>query len=170
MNVTSIFQYLLLVLLAAVTVLNIYALTVGKKKKQQASVNYQQTLRNLEQRAFELMKEHKLSFDEKHGYINDIGAGILLAFDNEKKMVGITLAEDFYLFGFSDYISCKQKYETLENKKLSNISVEIDTQDSIITLVFGSKAWKPTSYLGKFLLSDTQEFCTILENHCTEIN
>jgi hypothetical protein len=34
-------------------------------------------------------------------------------------------------------------------------------------LVFGSKAWRRKSYLGKFLLQDSKEFCTILENHCS---
>jgi hypothetical protein len=169
MNVSSIIQYVLLVLLVAITLLNIYALTVGKKKKQQATANYKQTLRDLELKAYDLMKEHKLSFDEKHGYINDSGSGILLTFDNEKQMAGITLSDEFYLFPFSDFVDCKQTYETLQNKKLSNISVEIETKDSIITLLFGLKAWRPNSYLGKFLLSDTQEFCTILKRQCEKI-
>ena len=93
-----------------------------------------------------------------------------MTFDNEKRMVGITLAEAFYLFSFSDYVRCEQKYETLENNKLSNISVEIETQQEIITLLFGSKAWKASSYLGKFLLSDTKEFCSILKERCEAVN
>ncbi|NCC65575.1 MAG: hypothetical protein EOM15_13060, partial [Spirochaetia bacterium] len=111
MTVSSIIQYVLLAFLVAITLLNLYALTVGKKKKQQATANYQQTLRDLELKAYDLMQKHKLSFDEKHGYINDSGSGILLTFDTKNRMVGITLSDEFYLFPFSDFIDCKQKYE-----------------------------------------------------------
>ena len=166
MSAAHIFQYFLLILLIGITALNFYALTVGRKKKKQAHANYQQTLRLLEQRAFEKMQEHKVHFDEKQGYINDLSEGCLLTFDTKKKMVGITLKDDFYLFSYDEFISCKQTYETLENNKLANISVEIETKDSFITLIFGSKAWKAKSYLGKFLLSDSKEFCSLLESRC----
>ena len=166
MTAAQLFQYLLLFLLIGFTALNFYALTVGRKKKKQAHANYKQTLRLLEQRAYEKMQEHNVHFDEKQGYMNDLSEGILLTFDTKKKMVGITLKDAFYLFAYADFVSCKQTYETVDKNKLANISVEIETKDSIITLVFGSKSWKATSYLGKFLLSDTKEFCSLLESHC----
>jgi CYTH domain-containing protein len=77
------------------------------------------------------------------------------------------LAEEFYHFPYADFVSCKQNYETQGNK-LSHISVIVETNDAIITLVFGSKAWRRKSYLGKFLLQDSKEFCTIMERHCLE--
>ncbi|MEA4865718.1 MAG: hypothetical protein VB088_10020 [Sphaerochaeta sp.] len=166
MTYTPILQYLLLALLAVVTIFNFYALTIGKKKRNRAKANYQQTLRSLEQKAFELMQQHKLKFDIKQGYINDLNDGILLTFDTKKRMVAVVLKDAEYLFGYDEFISCSQHYETLENNKISNITVEIETKDSIISLLFGSKAWKPKSYLGKFLLSDSKEFCTLLERYC----
>lgn len=163
----NILQYLLLALLVIVTAANLYALTIGKKKnRNRAATNYRLTLQKLGVRTNELMKEHGYNFDDRHGYINDIGDGILLCFDTKKQVVGITLAEEFYHFPYADFVSCKQDYEMLENK-LSNISVVIETNDAIITLVFGSKAWRRKSYLGKFLLQDSKEFCIILENTCS---
>ncbi|ADY14789.1 hypothetical protein [Sphaerochaeta globosa] len=166
MTFTTTIQYLLLALLALFTLFNIYSLTTGKKKRKLAAANYQQTLRSLEQKAYELMQQKKLKFDVKQGYINDLNEGILLTFDTKHRMVGIVLKDAEYLFSYEEFVSCKQTYETLENKKISNISVEIETKDSIISLLFGSKAWKPNSYLGKFLLSDSKELCTLLEKYC----
>jgi hypothetical protein len=155
MTFTTILQYLLLALLAVVTLFNFYSLTVGKKKRNQAKINYQQTLSALERKAFELMKQKNLKFDVKQGYINDLNDGILLTFDTTHKTVAVVLKDAEYLFGYDEFISCTQHYETLENNK-------------IISLLFGSKAWKPNSYLGKFLISDSREFCTLLERYCLE--
>ncbi|HCU30050.1 MAG TPA: hypothetical protein DIC57_05310 [Sphaerochaeta sp.] len=168
MTFTTILQYLLLALLAVVTLFNFYSLTVGKKKRNQAKINYQQTLSALERKAFELMKQKNLKFDVKQGYINDLNDGILLTFDTTHKTVAVVLKDAEYLFGYDEFISCTQHYETLENNKISTITVEIETKDSIISLLFGSKAWKPNSYLGKFLISDSREFCTLLERYCLE--
>ncbi|MGE4583921.1 MAG: hypothetical protein AB7C91_04675 [Sphaerochaeta sp.] len=166
MSATTIFQYILLIALILFTAFNFYAFTVGKKKKQQATNNYQQTLKALEQQAYEAMQERKIHFDQKQGYINDLNEGILITFDHANHLVGITLKDAFYLFGFSDFLGVKQTYDTLENGKLTNIAVEIETKDSVITLLFGTKEWKRNSYLGKFLLSDSQELCTLLEREC----
>ena len=168
MTFTTILQYLLLALLAVVTLFNFYSLTVGKKKRNQAKINYQQTLSALERKAFELMKQKNLKFDVKQGYINDLNDGILLTFDTTHKTVAVVLKDAEYLFGYDEFISSTQHYETLENNRITNITVEIETKDSIISLLFGSKAWKPNSYLGKFLISDSREFCTLLERYCLE--
>ncbi|MGE4452944.1 MAG: hypothetical protein AB7D92_00290 [Sphaerochaeta sp.] len=163
----NILQYLLLVLLVIITAVNLYALTIGKKNRTRAAANYRLTLQKLGARTNDLMKEHGYDFDDRHGYINDLGDGILLCFDTKKQVVGITLAEEFYHFPCNAFVSCKQTYEMPEKHKLSGISVVIETHDTIITLVFGSKAWRKNSYLGKFLLQDSKEFCTILESHCS---
>lgn len=168
MTFSTIIQYLLLALLALLTVFNIYSLTTGKKKRKLAAANYQLTLRALEQKAYELMKQKNLKFEAKQGYINDLNDGILLTFDTKNKVAAVVLKDAEYVFNFDEFVSCSQHYETLENKKISNITVEIETKDSIISLLFGSKQWKPNSYLGKFLISDSKEFCTLLERYCLE--
>ena len=166
MTFTTTIQYLLLALLVLFTLFNIYSLTTGKKKRKLAAANYQQTLRSLEQKAYELMQQKKLKFDVKQGYINDLNEGILLTFDTTHNVAAVVLKDAEYVFTYDEFITCTQHYETLENKKISNITVEIETKDSIISLLFGSKPWKPNSYLGKFLLSDSREFCTLLERYC----
>lgn len=168
MTFTTILQYLLLALLALLTIFNLYSMTTGRKKRKLAAANYQQTLRSLEQKAYELMQQKKLKFDVKQGYLNDLNEGILLTFDTKHKIAAVVLKDAEYVFAYDEFISCTQHYETLENKKISNITVEIETKDSIISLLFGSKPWKPNSYLGKFLLSDSKEFCTLLERYCQE--
>ncbi|MGH0052144.1 MAG: hypothetical protein ACQ5SW_01980 [Sphaerochaetaceae bacterium] len=163
----DILQYFLIILLIVITAINLYALTIGKKNRNRATANYQLTLQKLGARVNELMKEYGYDFADRQGYINDIGDGILLCFDTKKQVVGIALAETFYHFSYADFISCKQTYDEIsERGKLSNISVTIETKEEIITLVFGTKAWRKNSYLGKFLLQDSKEFCSILERHC----
>lgn len=165
MSFSSILQYLLMTVLVLATVFNLYYLLVGKRKQKQSVAQFKQTLGALENKAFEQMKRNKIRFNEKHGYINDLNEGILLTFDNEKRKIGITLKEDFYLLDFSDVLSCTQHFEHTEHGKIINITVEVETEDSIISLIFGSKPWKEKSYLAKFLLSDSQEFCTIMNQH-----
>ncbi len=162
----GILQYLLIAFLVLVTVANIYTMTIGKKNRQRASANYKITLHNLDVKTKEYMQEFGYHFDEKQGYINDAGDGFLLNFDTKKQVVGITLTNEFFHFPYADFVSCKQSYETLENGKLSNISVVVETNEEVITLRFGTKDWKEKSYLGKFLLQDTLEFCSILDKHC----
>jgi len=166
MNFTSIIQYLLLVLLIAFTLVNIYSFTIGRKKRKSASHNYQEILRKLEQQAFNYMKKHKLKFVEKRGYITDSGEGILLTFDFDHQKVGITLSEEIHVFDFSEFITCERTYDTLNNGKITNVEVNVKTTRGDITLLFGSKPRKPKSYLGGFLLSDSQEFCDYLMESC----
>lgn len=166
MSFTSILQYFFLVLLILVTLANFYSLTFGKKRKQQGKTLYQQTLRQLQEKARDEMKTWKLSFEEQRGYFNDANEGILLAFDNKAQVVGIILKDSFFHFAYADLVSCTRHYDTLTNKKITNIHVVVETKEEYITLLFGTRSYKPNSYLGKFILEDSQEFCTFLTEYC----
>ena len=159
---------ILMVFLVLLTIFNLYSLTIGRKKKKQAVTGFKQTLAELENITFKEMKKRQLHFSEKHGYINDLGAGILLTFDHEKKKMGITLKDQFYLINFDDVLTCTSKHDVLENGKLTNITVELETNEQIITLLFGSRSWKSTSTLAKFILKDCEEFCTLVNKYCKE--
>jgi len=161
-------QYVFLALLVLLTLFNLYSLTFGRKKRKKAVSNFKQTLAELENKAYKEMKKRQLFFSEKHGYINDLNEGILLTFDHEKKKVGITLKEAFYLINFDDVLTCTSKHDVLENGKLTNITVELETNEQIITLLFGSRSWKSTSTLAKFILKDCDEFCTLVNKYCKE--
>ena len=158
----------LLVLLVLLTLFNLYSLTIGRKKKKQAVANFKQTLADLENKTFKEMKKRQLFFSEKHGYINDLNEGILLTFDHEKKKVGITLKDAFHLINFDEVISCTPKHDTLDNGKWTNITVELETKEKILTLLFGSRSWKPTSTLAKFILKDSEEFCSLINKYCRD--
>lgn len=160
----NLLQSILLGVLVLLTVFNIYNLTIGRKKRKQAKEAYQRTLAELENKTYKEMKKRQLNFSEKHGYINDLSDGILLTFDYENEKMGLTLKDAFYLIPFSEITGCIEKHEVLEDGKWTNIRVELTTEKQVITLPFGSQAWKPTSTLASFILSDTEEFCSLVNN------
>ncbi|MDY0290068.1 MAG: hypothetical protein RBR15_14680 [Sphaerochaeta sp.] len=164
----NLLQYVLLAFLVLLTLFNLYTLTIGRRKKKQAVASFKQTLAELENKTFKEMRKRQLNFSEKHGYINDLNEGILLTFDHGKKKVGITLKDAFYLIPFDSVLACKALYDTLDNGKWTNITVELETKDQVITLLFGSRSWKPKSTLGTFILADAQEFCSLVTKYCKE--
>ncbi len=164
----NLLQYVLLAFLVLLTLFNLYSLTIGRKKKKQAVAAFKQTLAELEGKTFKEMKKRQLFFSEKHGYINDLNEGILLTFDHEKRKVGITLKDAFYLINFDEVISCTAKHDTLDTGKWTNITVDLETKDQVITLLFGSRFWKPNSTLAKFILNDAKEFASFVNKYCKE--
>lgn len=158
----NLLKYILLTLLVLLTLFNLYSLTIGRKKKKQAVANFKQILADLENKTFKEMKKRQLNFSEKRGYINDFNEGILLTFDYENEKIGITLKDKFYLIPFADILSCTENHDTLENGKWTNIRVELETKEQFITLLFGSREWRPKSTLAKFILDDTKEFCSLI--------
>ncbi len=166
MSFTKILEYILFIALILLTLFNFYILTVGRKKKQRGEADFRKILATLENKTFEEMKRNHLDFGEKHGYINDSGQGIFLAFDQKKKMLGITILEEFYLIPYDEVLSCEVKNDTLPKDKITNIRVELETKDSRISFAFGKKVWKEKSHLGTFLLSDAKEFCAFVTSHC----
>ena len=164
----NLLQYVLLGFLVLLTLFNLYSLTIGRKKKKQAVAKFKQTLAELENKTFKEMKKRQLFFSEKHGYINDLNEGILLTFDHEKKKVGITLKDAFYPIPFGEIIRCTAKHDTLDSGKWTNIIVELETKDQVITLLFGSRMWKPNSTLAKFILNDAKEFASFVNKYCLE--
>ncbi|NLZ76419.1 MAG: hypothetical protein GX911_00415 [Spirochaetales bacterium] len=166
MSTLTVFQYILLVILILFTLVNFYAFTFGRKRSEQGKALYRQTLNQLHQKALTEMKRHGISFEEQRGYLNDLNEGILLAFDTKKKIAGIVLKDSFFHFPYENLVSCTRQYDTLANKKITHVRVIIETTDEYITLLFGSRSYKPNSFLGKFILEDSQEFCTILTESC----
>lgn len=162
----TLLQYVLLTFLVLLTMFNLYSLTIGRKKKKKAVASFKQTLAELENKTFKEMKKRNLFFSEKHGYINDLNEGILLIFDHEKKKLGITLKDAFHLFDFDEVIGCTPNHDTLDTGKWTNITVEIETKEQVLTLLFGSRAWKPNSTLAKFILDDSKEFCSLVNRYC----
>jgi len=165
----NLLQYVLLAFLVLLTLFNFYALTIGRKKKKQAVATFKQTLAELENKTFKEMKKRQLHFSEKHGYINDLNEGILLTFDHDKRKMGITLKDAFHLIPYDDVLSCTAKHDTLDNGKWTNITVELETEEQVITLLFGSRSWKPSSTLAKFILDDSKEFSTLVNKYCKEV-
>lgn len=165
MSTTAIIQYILLLLLVAFTLFNLYAFTAGKKRRRAAQSDFRRTLAALEQEALAVVEQEKVSFETKIGYMNDRNQGILLTFDAQHEVLGIFLSGEHHLIRADRFISATQRYEALGDKKITNIVVDIETEESVITVLFASRSYRPSSYLGKFILSDSREFASRITDH-----
>ncbi|MCK9548945.1 MAG: hypothetical protein M0Q37_10585, partial [Sphaerochaeta sp.] len=165
MSITAIIQYILLLLLVAFTIFNIYNFTAGRKRRAAAKAQYERTLALLEQDAMAVVKKEKVTFATKMGYINDQNQGILLAFDKDHELVGVFLSGEYHLIRADHFVSATQRYETHDDKKISNVVVDVETSDTILTVTFGARTYRPSSYLGKFILSESQEFANYIIGH-----
>jgi hypothetical protein len=151
--------------LIPITAFNLYYLTIGKKKKKAAIQNYRQTFSELENKTIAEMEKNHLKFDKKQAFLNDAGQGVQLSFSKESKQMAITLKDTFHWMPFSDVKTCSVQHDEA-NGKFSNIRVEIKTTDKVITLVFGTKAWRPKSILGKMVIENAMEFCNLVITYC----
>ena len=166
MTFPKIIQYILFAALILLTVFNFYALTTGRKKKLKGEETFKKILRDLENKTFVEMKKNHISFDEKHGYINDANQGFFLSFDSKKRKMGIATNDEFFLLDYDEVVSCEVKSDPLAKGLVTNVRIELETKDDQLVFVFGTKEWKPKSRWGAFLLSDAQEFCNFVQSHC----
>lgn len=165
MSITAIIQYIILLLLIALTLFNLYNFTVGKRRRKSAHTDYKRTIALLEQDALAVVKKEKLRFETQIGYINDQNQGILLTFDKEGEMVGIFLTGEHHIIRFDEFISATRHYTEEENKRITAIVVDVETTTSVLTITFGSRTYRASSYLGKFILSDSEEFASRITDH-----
>jgi hypothetical protein len=159
-------EILLLILLIPITAFNIYYLTIGKKKKQAATQQYRQTFSELERKTIAEMEKSNLKLDEKQAFLNDAGQGVQLSFSKESKQMAITMKDAFHLIPFSDVQPCSVQHDE-SNGKYSNIRVEIKTTDKVITIAFGTMAWRPKSFLGRMIIENATDFCNLVNNYCS---
>lgn len=165
MSTMKIVQYILLVLLAALTIFNFYYFTVGRKRKNAAKVQYQQTLGIIERQAVTIVKREKLPIATQMGYLNDRNQGILLTFDKAGEMAAIFLDGEHHIITSDQFVKASQHYDEDGPNKITNVTVEVETTDSLLSLSFGDGSYRPSSYLGKFILEDSKDFCDRLTDH-----
>ena len=79
--------------------------------------------------------------------------------------MAITLKEAFHWMHFSDVKGCSVRQDEA-NGKYSNIRVEIETAKKVITIVFGTRAWRPKSFVGKLVIENAMEFCNLVKARC----
>ncbi|HZJ88359.1 MAG TPA: hypothetical protein VFC80_04325 [Sphaerochaeta sp.] len=161
----SILQLILFAVLIPLTLFNFYFFTIGRKKRSRSQAEYQQILAKIERQAMEISKQAQLPFETQLRFLNDASQGILLAFDSVGELVGVFFDGSHHLFYRKDFLKAKQRWDQVDAKRITNISVEIETTEEVLTVIFGTKAYRPNSYLGKFILEDTQDFCTRINEH-----
>lgn len=154
-------EILLIVILVPVTALNIYYFTIGRKKKQEAIRRYKQALAELESKTIAEMEKNHLQFEEKQSFLNDAGQGVQLSFSRKDQQMAVTLKDAFHLVPFSQMEPCSVHYDEADGK-YANIRVEIKTPDAVIPIVFGTRAWRPRSIMGKMILEETTECCNLV--------
>jgi hypothetical protein len=158
-------EILLLIVLIPFTVFNIYNLTIGKKKKREGTQHYRQIFAELENKTIAEMEKNNLKFDEKQFFLSDVAEGIQLSFSKESRQMAITLKDAFHWMPVSDVQACCVQHDESKGK-YSNIRVEIKTTDKAITFVFGTRAWRPKSFLGKMVIENAAEFCNLVNTLC----
>lgn len=161
----STLDIILIVGLIPITAFNLYYFTIGKKRRQAAAQYYKQIFSELENKTIAEMEKNHLQFDKKQAFLNDAGQGVQLSFSKESKQMAITLEDAFHWMPFSDIKTCSVQHDEA-NGKYSNIRVEIKTTGKVITFVFGTRAWRPKSILGKMVIENAMEFCNLVNNHC----
>ena len=161
----STLEIILILGLIPITAFNIYYFTIGRKKKQAREQYCRQIISELERKTIAEMEKNHLQFDEKQAFINDAGEGVQLSFSNDRGQMAITLKEAFHWMHFSDVKGCTVRHDEA-NGKYSNIRVEIKTTKKVITIVFGTRAWRPKSFVGKLVLENAMEFCNLVKARC----
>jgi hypothetical protein len=78
--------------------------------------------------------------------------------------MAITLKDAFHVLPLSDVQACSVQHDESKGK-YSNIRVEIKTADKVITIVFGTRPWRPKSMLGKMVIDEATEFCNLVNVH-----
>jgi hypothetical protein len=159
-------EIFLLIVLIPITAFNLYIMTIGKKKKRAATQRYRQTFSELEKKTIAEMEKKNLKFDEQQYFLNDAAQGVQLSFSKESRQMAITLKDAFHLVPFSDVQACSIQHDE-SNGKYSNTRVEIKTRDKVISIVFGTTAWRPKSFLGKMIIENATEFCNLINAHCS---
>jgi len=160
----SIISSIILFLLIIITLFNLYAQTIGKKRKDEGMKQYKKEAADLESLAWKEMQERNLKFDEKHLYLNDKGQGILLVFDNTQKKLALFMRDACTIFPFSDLETCEVK-KNADKGKIWNIRVDITTADTIYTYMFGETKRSSKSYFSRFIQKDATEFRDVIKQH-----
>jgi hypothetical protein len=157
-------EIILLIALIPITAFNVYYLTIGKKKKQAASQHIRQTFSELESKTIAEAEKSNIKFNDKQNFLNDALQGVLLSFSTKSRQMAITLKDAFHLIPFGDVRACSVQHDE-SNGMYSNIRVEIKTTDKVITIVFGTRAWKPKSLMENKIMEEATEFCNLVNTH-----
>lgn len=116
MTLSNILIYLVVIILIAFTLLNLYSTMTAKKRKAVANAKYQQALKPVEQKLLKLQKERNLNFDKVKRLINDEGNAIIFASDSKALITVIGMAEDTLLFKNSELADVKSFMRTKVRK------------------------------------------------------
>jgi hypothetical protein len=158
---------ILLMVLVAITLFNIYAFVAGKRKKAASAVEVNRQQKELGEHALVLAKKERLDFNLHTMYMNDQGQGIFLAFDEKRKKLGIFMADDDRLFSYDDIVSVNRE-EKRDGGYVQDICLVLTTEEEKISYSFGKERRKASSMLGKFILNDAEECVTVIRNRLAE--
>lgn len=157
MTITSIFTYIIALVLIAFTLFNLYATLTAKKRKQISSASFRVLCNQIEEELIKLQKQRGLNFSYIKRMANDQNDVIIFVKDIDKKMAAIAMKDDIKLFSFSALKDVKTLYEK-KGKKILNAKIDVTIDDDTWTYTFASKPFNPKGILGKVIYDTTVEF------------
>lgn len=157
MTITSIFTYIIALVLIAFTLFNLYATLTAKKRKQISSASFRVLCNQIEEELIKLQKQKGLNFSYIKRMANDQNDVIIFVKDIDKKMAAIAMKDDIKLFSFSALKDVKTLYEK-KGKKILNAKIDVTIDDDTWTYTFASKPFNPKGILGKVIYDTTVEF------------
>lgn len=160
-------KYIILVLLLFVTIINIYSITLGKKKK-----NYNELLVNnlkmlIEKRYIEIVNTIGFIESKRYFFVSDCNKGFLLAFDSTNHIFIIITETNYNIFKSNEVHFCNKSISK-EGKYLLQSKAVISTESDNVEIIFGSKKRKSSSILGKFIIDSTTHFSKLINDFIKE--
>ncbi len=156
-------KYILLIVLIAITIINFYSFTIGKKIKKNNELQFLLLQKKLEEKSLKIIEKEKILVNSKHFFVSDINEGFLLILDNAKKLVLIISDDTYNTYLAKDIVACKSIFKKNKNVLLQSSSI-IETNDSEYEFTFGTKKRKANSVLGKFIIDTTDQFTDLIND------
>ena len=155
-------MYIIALLLIALTLFNLFATLSAKKRKAISQNEYARSMKEIEDKLLRIQKERNLDFKGIKRVVNDNNEGIVLVWDNLKKVGAIGMKDDTLLFSYSDISEVKKEYEK-KGKKIISARIILTLKDAIYTYTFASKPFSPKGILGRVIYESCEEFASELE-------
>ena len=163
MSGSSVFMYIIALLLIGITGINLYATMTSKKRKDTANKSYHKIIWPIEERLLSEMKSRGLEYTVVKRMLNDQDQGIIFCADNVKRKAVIAMADSSIHFDFEDLKDSKVEYNT-QGKKVLRAEVSATIKDTVYTYEIASKEFNPRSIIGKVLHGTAEDFAKALED------
>ncbi len=160
-------SYIIFLVLLALTIFNLFATLSAKKRKNKAAYDYNRVMKPLDDKLLKAMKERKIEFTAVQRFVNDLGEGIVIVRDLERKIFGIATADHLIIEGYSSLEEVKGIYEK-KGMRVPKAEVEATIGDTVYTFVIASRPFFPRGLIGSILRDSYNELVDLLQGISNE--